>query len=37
MAQVKRIRRAVSGILILDKPHGFSSNAALQKVLDGER
>lgn len=32
MAQVKRIRRAVSGILILDKPHGFSSNAALQKV-----
>ena len=32
MAQVKRIRRAVSGILILDKPRGFSSNAALQKV-----
>jgi len=32
VAQVKRIRRAVSGILILDKPRGFSSNAALQKV-----
>ena len=32
MAQVKRIRRAVSGILLLDKPRGFTSNAALQKV-----
>lgn len=32
MAQVKRIRRSVSGILILDKPRGMSSNAALQKV-----
>ena len=32
MAQVKRIRREVSGVLILDKPRGFSSNAALQKV-----
>ncbi|MCQ4271778.1 tRNA pseudouridine(55) synthase TruB [Pseudomonas kuykendallii] len=32
MAQVKRIRRNVSGILVLDKPRGFSSNAALQKV-----
>ncbi|GLZ88127.1 tRNA pseudouridine synthase B [Metapseudomonas resinovorans] len=32
MAQVKRIRRNVSGVLILDKPHGMSSNAALQKV-----
>ena len=32
MAQVKRVRRSVSGILILDKPHGFTSNAALQKV-----
>ena len=32
MAQVKRVRRAVHGVLILDKPHGFSSNAALQKV-----
>lgn len=30
--QVKRKRRAVSGIIILDKPLGFSSNAALQKV-----
>jgi len=29
---VKRIRRNVSGILVLDKPRGFSSNAALQKV-----
>ena len=32
MAQVKRIRRAVSGIILLDKPRGFTSNAALQKV-----
>ncbi|WP_263144712.1 tRNA pseudouridine(55) synthase TruB [Pseudomonas alcaligenes] len=32
MAQVKRIRRAVNGILLLDKPRGLSSNAALQKV-----
>ncbi|MFL9815447.1 tRNA pseudouridine(55) synthase TruB [Stutzerimonas sp. VN223-3] len=32
MAQVKRVRRAVSGIILLDKPRGFSSNAALQKV-----
>ncbi|GGJ99875.1 tRNA pseudouridine(55) synthase TruB [Pseudomonas matsuisoli] len=32
MAQVKRIRRKVDGILVLDKPKGFSSNAALQKV-----
>ena len=32
MAQVKRVRRAVSGILILDKPKGMSSNQALQKV-----
>lgn len=30
--QVKRKRRSVSGILILDKPRGFSSNGALQKV-----
>ncbi|MBS7325404.1 MAG: tRNA pseudouridine(55) synthase TruB [Thiopseudomonas sp.] len=30
--QVKRKRRAISGILILDKPYGFSSNGALQKV-----
>ncbi len=28
----KRQRRALSGILLLDKPKGFSSNAALQKV-----
>lgn len=32
MVQVKRKRRAVSGVLILDKPLTFSSNAALQKV-----
>ena len=32
MAQVKRIRRNVSGILVLDKPRGMSSNQALQKV-----
>lgn len=32
MAQVKRVRRKVDGILVLDKPRGFSSNAALQKV-----
>ncbi|SOS25497.1 tRNA pseudouridine synthase B [Pseudomonas syringae pv. avii] len=31
-AQVKRIRRNVSGIILLDKPLGFTSNAALQKV-----
>lgn len=30
--QVKRKRRNVSGILVLDKPVGLSSNAALQKV-----
>ncbi|MBD1553757.1 tRNA pseudouridine(55) synthase TruB [Pseudomonas typographi] len=32
MAQVKRIRRDVSGIILLDKPLGLTSNAALQKV-----
>lgn len=32
MGQVKRIRRQVHGVLVLDKPRGFSSNAALQKV-----
>jgi len=32
LAQVKRIRRAVSGMILLDKPRGFTSNAALQKV-----
>lgn len=32
MGQVKRIRRKVDGVLVLDKPKGFSSNAALQKV-----
>jgi len=32
VAQVKRIRRAVNGLLLLDKPRGLTSNAALQKV-----
>jgi tRNA pseudouridine55 synthase len=32
VAQVKRVRRNVSGIILLDKPRGFTSNAALQKV-----
>lgn len=32
MAQVKRVRRNVNGIILLDKPRGFTSNAALQKV-----
>lgn len=30
--QFKRTKRAVSGVLLLDKPLGFSSNQALQKV-----
>ena len=30
--QVKRKRRSVSGIIIFDKPYGFSSNGAFQKV-----
>lgn len=30
--QTKRIKRAVNGVLLLDKPLGFSSNQALQKV-----
>lgn len=30
--QTKRIKRAVSGVLLLDKPYGFSSNQAVQKV-----
>jgi tRNA pseudouridine55 synthase len=32
VVQVKRVRRNVSGIILLDKPRGFTSNAALQKV-----
>lgn len=32
MAQQKRNRRAVNGVIVLDKPHGMTSNAALQKV-----
>ncbi len=30
--QFKRIKRNVNGVLLLDKPFGFSSNQALQKV-----
>lgn len=30
--QPKRIKRAINGVLLLDKPLGFSSNQALQKV-----
>ncbi|PPC93362.1 MAG: tRNA pseudouridine(55) synthase TruB [Methylotenera sp.] len=30
--QLKRIKRPISGVLLLDKPLGFSSNQALQKV-----
>ncbi len=30
--QFKRIKRNISGVLLLDKPLGFSSNQALQKV-----
>ncbi len=30
--QVKGVKRSISGILLLDKPIGFSSNQALQKV-----
>lgn len=30
--QVKRIKRNISGVLLLDKPLGYSSNQALQKV-----
>lgn len=30
--QTKRIKRAVHGVLLLDKPFGFSSNQALQKI-----
>lgn len=31
-AQPRRRRRAVSGVLVLDKPSGMTSNAALQRV-----
>ena len=30
--QVKRIKRSITGVLLLDKPFGISSNAALQQV-----
>ena len=32
MVQFKRVKRSVNGVLLLDKPLGFSSNQALQKV-----
>lgn len=32
MQQFKRIKRAISGVLLLDKAYGISSNTALQKV-----
>ncbi|MFA6179504.1 MAG: tRNA pseudouridine(55) synthase TruB [Candidatus Methylopumilus sp.] len=32
MAQFKRVKRNISGVLLLDKPLGYSSNQALQKV-----
>lgn len=30
--QIKRTKRAINGVLLLDKPLGYSSNQALQKV-----
>ena len=32
MAQFKTVKRNINGVLLLDKPLGFSSNQALQKV-----
>lgn len=32
MHQFKRVKRAISGVLLLDKAHGISSNTALQQV-----
>jgi len=32
MAQFKRVKREISGIFLLDKPLGISSNQALQKI-----
>lgn len=32
MNKPRRIKRPISGVLLLDKPRGFSSNQALQKV-----
>ncbi|HEY9379772.1 MAG TPA: tRNA pseudouridine(55) synthase TruB, partial [Burkholderiales bacterium] len=31
-ASTKIVRRRVDGVLLLDKPHGMSSNMALQKA-----
>ncbi|HUW50381.1 MAG TPA: tRNA pseudouridine(55) synthase TruB [Sulfuricella sp.] len=30
--QFKRVKRPISGVLLLDKPHGISSNGALQRA-----
>ncbi|MHB1591356.1 MAG: tRNA pseudouridine(55) synthase TruB, partial [Sulfuricella sp.] len=30
--QFKRIKRPISGVLLLDKPYGISSNGALQQA-----
>ena len=30
--QIKRVRRPIDGILLLDKPQGMTSNYALQRV-----
>ena len=32
MSKPRRIKRAINGVLLLDKPAGFSSNQALQRV-----
>lgn len=32
MSKPRRIKRTISGVLLFDKPRGFSSNQALQKV-----
>jgi tRNA pseudouridine55 synthase len=32
MSQVRRVKRQVDGVLLLDKPYGISSNGALQKA-----
>ena len=32
MLQIKRVKRSISGVLLLDKPHGISSNGALQQA-----
>ena len=32
MSKPRRIKRPISGVVLLDKPKGFSSNQTLQKV-----